>query len=566
MTTIANIWPAEGETVLDHLGNTIPVGGLTVLATQFYKDLLRAGRVLDYDPTDAVTTPTSTLIGLDVLNVKDDYGAAGDGVTDDTAAVQAAVTAGPIVYFPPGTYLVGRILVPSNRTLCGAGFSSVLKLKASSNSALLVNSTWGVGNTNIHIHDLKLDGNKANNTYSAVGATHAVAFLYCTRSSVRRCWIVDTDLDGVYIGANFTYSGTAIGGGCQFIDINDNRIERTDRNGVSVTWGTDITIANNDFNDCNVLAPSAPTIYGAGTIDIEPNNPSNTTERINIIGNRIYNSHHEPIACAGSPIIKDIVISNNICHSATDLTSGKCGIDIGTKVTRCTISGNLISGSCGNGIKWGTDSVNGAIVGNVVTCDGTTITGTSAAVLINDGASEVSVIGNHLSGFTIGVSINGSTGAISDVTVIGNNMETTGAANYIVPRSGVTGLVAMGNNCGTGVGTWALNLDDPGASFPMEIGIGQVSNAHNITKHCTGTLAWNPGSVADGAVDTTAVVTVTGAVVGNTVTVGFTPALPAGVILFGAVTAADTVTVTMYNRSGAPVDLNGTLRVDTWAH
>lgn len=52
----------------------------------------------------------------DWQNVKIDHGAMGDGTTDDTAAIQAAVNAaassGSIAYFPPGTYrVVGTIQV-----------------------------------------------------------------------------------------------------------------------------------------------------------------------------------------------------------------------------------------------------------------------------------------------------------------------------------------------------------------------------------------------------------------------------------------------------------------------
>ena len=45
------------------------------------------------------------------------YGAKGDGKTKDTAAIQAAVNAGGMVYFPPGTYLSGSIYLKSHSGL-----------------------------------------------------------------------------------------------------------------------------------------------------------------------------------------------------------------------------------------------------------------------------------------------------------------------------------------------------------------------------------------------------------------------------------------------------------------
>ncbi|MGX4732313.1 glycosyl hydrolase family 28-related protein [Kitasatospora griseola] len=57
------------------------------------------------------------------LNVRDDHGAKGDGTTDDTTAIQAAINAGAqgsTVYFPPGRYLLSRpLLVTEGVTLRG---------------------------------------------------------------------------------------------------------------------------------------------------------------------------------------------------------------------------------------------------------------------------------------------------------------------------------------------------------------------------------------------------------------------------------------------------------------
>lgn len=78
------------------------------------------------------TGPTVTLTVNDLLqavNVKDAaYGATGNGVTDDTAAIQAAINAlgapGGVVYLPPGSYLLNganALNLTAPITLQGAG-------------------------------------------------------------------------------------------------------------------------------------------------------------------------------------------------------------------------------------------------------------------------------------------------------------------------------------------------------------------------------------------------------------------------------------------------------------
>jgi hypothetical protein len=82
---------------------------------------------LTVQPSGATEAGTlAARFGL-VFDVVNDYGAAGDGVTDDTDAIQAACAAakaagGGVVNLPPGTYLIRRpITLASNVTLRGAG-------------------------------------------------------------------------------------------------------------------------------------------------------------------------------------------------------------------------------------------------------------------------------------------------------------------------------------------------------------------------------------------------------------------------------------------------------------
>ena len=60
-------------------------------------------------PALALTTPPTRARGTTIRNVKN-YGAIGDGVHDDTAAIQAAINSlpstGGIVQIPAGTYMI----------------------------------------------------------------------------------------------------------------------------------------------------------------------------------------------------------------------------------------------------------------------------------------------------------------------------------------------------------------------------------------------------------------------------------------------------------------------------
>src|SRR5258708_4231461 len=74
-------------------------------------------------PSDEAPRPTDDdhLAGARVFNIRD-FGAKGDGITLDTAAVQAAIDActkdrGGIVLIPAGTFVIGTVELKENVTL-----------------------------------------------------------------------------------------------------------------------------------------------------------------------------------------------------------------------------------------------------------------------------------------------------------------------------------------------------------------------------------------------------------------------------------------------------------------
>lgn len=117
-----------------------------------------------------------------VLNVKD-FGAKGDGITDDRMAIQDALTAayeagGGIVFVPQGHYITSRcIIVGSNCVLMGTGEGSIIDLVDHNpiwGTAIgVMGSNCGVSSLKVLYYDYVTEPIVSGAAWGAIGATNS---------------------------------------------------------------------------------------------------------------------------------------------------------------------------------------------------------------------------------------------------------------------------------------------------------------------------------------------------------------------------------------------------------
>ncbi|MBU5670246.1 glycosyl hydrolase family 28-related protein [Paenibacillus brevis] len=260
------------------------------------------------------------------------YGAVGDGITNNTAAIRAAInaasaTGGGVVYFPPGIYGINAyVAIPSNITLQGAASgASIIKFLPNSDPAGApafgggpriicndnpLNSPY---NENITLQDLTFEGNGSEQTFSLL-----VSFKSVTNLSVIRC--------------NFNNFGNTeiYNQGLVVFESNNVRIKDC---GFSHNSGDGAAIAES-CNNVLVTGNMASNNHDYGIV------LSNVCTHVIVMGNTSKNNVQNGI---GVDECNDVVVQSNICHN-----NGQYGIVVQRfdpnptyPNRRCTVTSNI---------------------------------------------------------------------------------------------------------------------------------------------------------------------------------------------------------------------------------
>jgi hypothetical protein len=200
------------------------------------RDLATLGGGFTQSGTGAIQRTVENKL-KDTVSVKD-FGAVGDGTTDDTAAIQAALNAKATVYFPipASAYLVSSINIPAGRNLQTENIAVKFQQKTGQTAGTRVFTVMG---SNVAIGDMTIQGNIATDTDEfnhAIGVASSWSGVSLSNITIGNIKAVNIRGDGIYIGqtvANGTVSNVRLA------SAEGNNVLR---NVVSIVGGSDIEI------------------------------------------------------------------------------------------------------------------------------------------------------------------------------------------------------------------------------------------------------------------------------------------------------------------------------------
>lgn len=387
--------------------------------------VLLAGPALAATAPPTSNTAAATVQTIDVRSA----GAKGDGMTNDTAAIQAALNRAASLhaaaYFPNGTYRAAELTYPPGLVaLYGppGGGAIIKRIDNAPNVTIQINA-----NTPVDIENLTLDGNRANN-HAASGGIH----VHADYAVIRNVTIHDENLvNGYGWGISFDSTGKTL------------------------------------ESDGSII--SGNTIYDNGEIGIS----ASGLIRNLVISNNIVRKNDKggvsvhPAAKNETGDIENVTIANNVASA-----NGGSGIACGTYVNfvaypvqHCAVTGNVASGNSSYGIVFDADQ--SSMSGNVV--DGNSLSTGLGGVLAN--ASRSTITGNQITN-NIGWGIDAGGARYLNISsnFFFNNIFRTGSG-CAIDLNGNLGSVVSGNtfdeNAGKSGIEISVNSFDNGGVWPV---------------------------------------------------------------------------------------------------
>ena len=340
--------------------------------------------------TGSVATTVQTQLRSFPVNI-DNYGAAGTGLVDDSAALTKALAASDAVYGTPGkTYLIGsQVTVGSNKRLFGNGATlqsavGITMLLFSGNGSVLrdwvVNANGGlyaVRNTGLRntFCENRFIGSVGHYIFSPVGSSHTAIQNNVVDgqgvSLITTCFVFEDSVHINVTGNRFVDIQNwcvQVRGASSRVTISDNNCFATQYTStVIATAGQTVFnfILSNACHLAGIQVNGVPFDTGLTFLPTVPAATPTTTWQVTFASGRTVGDSVKLIA-----------------HRAAE------NIQINGSTSDFTIRGNTISGGGDSGIVVTSSAQRGAIVGNIIRDIAYT------GISLEGGIQQVSVVGN----------------------------------------------------------------------------------------------------------------------------------------------------------------------------
>ncbi len=359
---------------------------------------------------------------LEVKNVLQ-FGAKGDGVTDDTAAIQSVLseTTSAYVYFPgPATYLIDALTglrVASHQTLI-LHPQAIVQVKPNNIThpyrAFLLDNV-----TNVTIHGGQIVGDRTNHIGTTGEWGFGIEMNNVQNVVIREVTIKDCWGDGMYIAKN-----------SRQVKLERCVYDHNRRQGLSIISADKVDIVECRFYNTGGIAPQSG-------VDLEPNSSSETVRNIHFSRCQFENNASASVTIQGALGTVERVRFID-CEST--------GTDQGFRLIQCNDI-QIIGGSMSNNTSIGIHlvGVTNSIISNISTNDNLG-SGRGVGIFVNNtsdgiGSSNI-IVSNCLTSRNLyGIYVSTHS---SGVTLIGNRATQNQTTNIHI-QPGAQDITQVGN-------------------------------------------------------------------------------------------------------------------------
>jgi Right handed beta helix region len=401
------------------------------------------------------------------------FGAVGDGVTNDTAAVQGAMNAGArAVYCDPGIFAIDTVTIPASvRHVSGA---CTLKQRAVNHNTLNVvrpsglviegltlegvpgsdiaaknNGIFVSGGSNVLIHGVTCSGYRQNCVWAedssdvtvdrilGYGLAKGVQFRGVRRGAITNSVFRDTAVPStIFTIAIFldSSSGHAFGV-CSDIRIANNLVANyVNSQAIEVHAGQRVTITGNI---------AANVMMG---ISMNAAVAADTISDVTVSGNTIQGTSTRFDGATGGagiqaagfdvrhPATNVAIVGNTVRSMNGALLDSSTGAIQAHEADNVTIMGNTIQSTAANAIVVG-PAARGVLVGQNTVSQVQPVRGASAGILVNGAGTSGAIVGNWVSNATDGVRLGGDN---YPNLVVDRNRFTLVTSRYVNPMHAIT--------------------------------------------------------------------------------------------------------------------------------